>query len=626
MGQISSDRQSFQSQFSTDTPTVSSEKTSSVDTSEIVRTTSTTASDPSSSWSLYSFLSAGASYIKSMTAGLPSLSSIGDALKQTAWSVYSFFASSTTAPSLNVSALKRKYGDSCTSQYQTTFLGTGDVYEKPSGAAIADYRTLPPQETTQTILSGEVKLVSEMGFSIPDMGNKTDGLMPQGATRIFGKKERASLSKGVSEKLSRMKENTKPVKLSRITVKINGSSFCFEEDTPTDLLDDLKKEFKSLDPSLSDNDIKDILLLMNNELQVSGFPSGNSQETGYNHSRSNLLPHNTNIFEITALQDSKIKLHYDSGKSYMSGIQFPSKDKVGGAFPLSSYNDSSGNEDKIDPATPPPDIPIFICEENYTYTYTPHKNNSPASVEVTDSRQIYYPASQIEELSEECRTAIEKKMNSEIALKTEASSSRDWMLPYSWPNTAGPKLAYQFVVSDLDRARYYISDKHKTIPLYSPAASNEELTDNKITEAKLAAAQAFVNFVGNVEQALLISQAANQQIAFNGDLLEDVMKSTGALLKHPLYGVGTIVRKQGGTAKTMTFSKSPEGEVMLHVRLRQNPGMFNPSVPSPDDISLNSEKSYVNIDYDITFAFDKEENLTLKVGPIHRASYLEPSS
>jgi|GEM_PF-4372373 len=165
---------------------------------------------PSSNWSIYSFLSAGASFIKRITAGIPSFSSIGSTfssigstLKQAGWSAYNSITSSTSSlikrifspRSTDTSSIKKKYGEEMASTYQEAFLNHGKVKTKTTQEIKTDFEKLPPQDQTVTILSNEITSLSDMGYMTDEMSpQQTNALLPSGGfARIYGNVERTAL-------------------------------------------------------------------------------------------------------------------------------------------------------------------------------------------------------------------------------------------------------------------------------------------------------------------------------------------------------------------------------------------------------------------------------------------------
>lgn len=164
-----------------------------------------------------------------------------------------------------------------------------------------------------------------------------------------------------------------------------------------------------------------------------------------------------------------------------------------------------------------------------------------------------------------------------------------------------PPISYQFY-RDLGGTEYNLQDGEKVTQLYdriANASNNEELQE----KAKEAAVKKFVAFVGDEAKALAISKIANQQFAFVP--LKTLLKTPNGPLQLQQHGSGL---PEAGVQISHTFSKSPNGDIIIRMNVHQKPKGFQ-KVSDQQMIELNSQKSFANFDYDLTCHFDEQGNL-----------------
>jgi hypothetical protein len=89
------------------------------------------------------------------------------------------------------------------------------------------------------------------------------------------------------------------------------------------------------------------------------------------------------------------------------------------------------------------------------------------------------------------------------------------------------------------------------------------------------------------------------------------------------YGVG---QPTGDLNLSYTFSKSSEGDVVIRVKIEQKPERFLPGDSSIESLELDTEKSLVTFDYNLTCHFNNDGKLSITSGPIDYTCQLAEST
>lgn len=218
-------------------------------------------------------------------------------------------------------------------------------------------------------------------------------------------------------------------------------------------------------------------------------------------------------------------------------------------------------------------------------------------------------------------------------------------IPHEWDSEKGkavaqdeklPVISEQFYF-DIDRINCSLpSEDGQLTPLYDRSIKEKsealsQIEGDALCEAEReTAAKKFVSFVGDDAKALSISKAVNQQLIF--DPLEVAMHTPDGPLQLPGHGGGSPRGNKGEGRTSYAFSKSPDGDVVLRVKVQRNPTSFIPAKIDPqtgkiteevNPILLNPKNSFVNFDYDLTCHFDDQGELSIIPGPINYNYHLE---
>ncbi|MBX9576958.1 MAG: hypothetical protein K2W97_00605 [Chthoniobacterales bacterium] len=189
-----------------------------------------------------------------------------------------------------------------------------------------------------------------------------------------------------------------------------------------------------------------------------------------------------------------------------------------------------------------------------------------------------------------------------------------------------PIVSFQFFRDLLSPiSRYLLKDEDgTTTPLYQDRDRDSSVDHGEDHTERNAASNKFIDFIGDKDQALEVSRVANQ--ACLGTLLSAMNTADGPFR----------LDNQGGTPSrgnpTYTISKPQKGKVVAHVEFRDKPKFFSPFAPpgtTKVPIFLDSEKSYANIDYDMTFTFDPPDSKgppRISVSPISYDYHFEKSA
>ena len=189
-----------------------------------------------------------------------------------------------------------------------------------------------------------------------------------------------------------------------------------------------------------------------------------------------------------------------------------------------------------------------------------------------------------------------------------------------------PIVSFQFFRDLLSPISRYLlkNEDGTTTPLYQDRDRDSSVDHEEDHTERNAASNKFIDFIGDNDQALEVSRIVNQ--ACLGTLLSAMNTADG-----PFH-----LDNQGGTPSrgnpTYTISKPQKGKVVAHVEFRDKPNFFSPFAPpgtTKETIFLDSEKSYANIDYDMTFTFDPPDSKgppRISVSPISYDYHFEKSA
>jgi len=164
------------------------------------------------------------------------------------------------------------------------------------------------------------------------------------------------------------------------------------------------------------------------------------------------------------------------------------------------------------------------------------------------------------------------------------------------------------------------SEDGKPETLYAPDTSTKD--EDLLESMRRGAIKEFSQFVGDNAKALAISKIANQQVAF-ASLSALLYTTPNSPLQLENHGVGQLLGGLGGFNLSYTFSKSSEGDVVIGVKIKQQPSMF---VTKDSNIELDPKKSLVTFDYNLTCHFDDNGKLSITSGPINYTCQLAEST
>jgi uncharacterized coiled-coil DUF342 family protein len=496
--------------------------------------------------------------------------------------------------------------------------------QKPSSEPIVSYVSLidaiPKQAEKDTKIGELREKISGLSQNEKDLRNDLNEIQTQ-LRSLTEKAEKEEWSQPSCQAIVNFLNKMKPesIQFDRIRVKVNGQILPLTGSQSEENLQIFKEALQKLASTktpplkISDDQIKEMITLCSCEKTAQGTPAGSASAGDGLPSfgvATPLIPGDIDCYEIVIPDNSStsIDFQFHSGRALLSKIQFQGgHDQVDEQ--LISFNHIDGGT--FENGTIPNDFQQFERSCSFTYRYTPKSSSDDQNInmehgnlDLIKSQQAYWP---IRLMPAGIQSKFVEVLNN---LKRDdpdltANTVHEWDTIEGKDNL--PDISEQFYL-DINRTNYFVqSEDGQPKPLYdrNTSSENEDLLESK----KRDAIKEFSQFVGDNAKALAISKIANQQVAFVP--LNELLSTTpDSPLQLEKYGVG---QPQGGFNLSYTFSKSPEGDVVIGVKIVQKPSMF---VTKGSNIELDPKKSLVTFDYNLTCHFDDNGKLSITSGPI----------
>jgi hypothetical protein len=572
--------------------------------------------------------------------------------------------------STNIKAIKKEYGSDMASNYRKAFLELGDVEQKTTEEIKSDFKELPPQEKTMTLLSKGVISVSMMGYYTNPKGEglnaAPDAVIPKGGfARIYGEAERKAMLGTLNNELT---DNEIIPLVESIKVDMNGGDTEIHEtldpyhllaygkamsldwdrvrlEVPDNTIarpkasakpDENLNAFKGVIRSVTGNTISDraayeMMRLIDQEGLSGGFASGSDPKTGLGFGQDRMTNMDENVVHISLGTDKSVLFNYSSARAYVSSIIIPPPDSTDSLPTTVRLNDvlsSDGNGVTLDPYTNQAyttpvnrentNVPQYELKMEYTYAYTfPAKTEGKGNVNLLDSRVAYWP---IRLMPAIISKSFEEQLNNPNKV-VHLYAYRDQSVgPESDPST----ISYQFY-RDLSSpsSPYLLTDKTgTTTPLYEAYNLDSTNQDEQRSLERNEASNKFIDFIGDKDQALEVSRIVNQ--AWLGTLFSEMNTAVGPFQLDGQSGIPALKNP------TYTISKPQEGRVVAHVAFKSKPNSFSFLDNNKDPVVvLNPKKSSAEINYDITFLFDPPDSKgppSISISPISYDYHFEKSA
>ncbi len=415
------------------------------------------------------------------------------------------------------------------------------------------------------------------------------------------------------------KTDPEKFEFGRIQVKVNGEILPLRGSSPQEnfpiFQEALQKLASSKKPSLtiSDAQIKDMFTLCSCEKTVAGTPAGSASAGDELPSFGAGLPlfeGNIDSYEIVIPEDnpSSIDFQFHSGRALLPKIQFQGGNSKEEQLILLRHRDGGT----------PDHFQQFERSCSFTYRYTPKTsegeplNMEHGNLELIKSQQAFFPISLV---SSTIQKSFENELNNPDKEHLQFAF-KDQLLGDS---ADAPIISFQFYRDCLSKnCPFFLKDeKGKTTPLFSPIPDNSEESENQ----SLDASTHFIDFIGDKDQALAVSRITNQ--AWLGVLFSSMNTENGPFRLDDQVGIPAV------GMPTFTFSKSQNGKITAHASFKGHTKAFSFSNTEKSPIRLDSQKSYANIDYDMTFDFDTKDSTKpprISIGPITYDYYFEKHS